>query len=88
MVCYIFSDKSRRSRHSRSLDFRPGEATSTHSCDKVRKVPNELRRADMIWPNGLNMFYQKYTEAYGIPVIGTYVYFNLIGMRCSMNKHE
>ena len=50
--------------------YRPGSPTETHSCDTVRAVPSELRTASGILPDGLDEFYQKYTEAYGIPVIG------------------
>lgn len=49
--------------------LRPRQATSTHSCNYVRGVPNELRSARIMRPNGLSTFYQKYTEAYGIPIL-------------------
>ena len=49
---------------------RPGRATDTHSCDNIREVPEELRSATQMYPDGLGEFYQKYTEAYGIPVLG------------------
>lgn len=48
--------------------FRPGLASKVHSCDKVRKVPKWLRRSTTM---GLTDFYQKYTEAYRIPVISS-----------------
>ena len=54
----------------RSIEYRPGSPTETHTCDSVRAVPDELRSATEMRPNGLDNFYQKYTEAYGIPVIG------------------
>ena len=50
--------------------YRPGSATETHSCNSIRAVPSHLRTSSGILPNGLNYFYQKYTEAYGIPVLG------------------
>lgn len=50
--------------------YRAGSATSTHSCDQIRGVPGSLRSASGIGPHGLDFFYQKYTEAYGIPVLG------------------
>ena len=54
-----------------SQNLRPGEATETHSCNRVRGVPHELFSPDVMRPNGLNAtFYKKYTEAYGIPVLG------------------
>ena len=49
---------------------RPGSATDTHSCGQVRGVPSNLRSRTHMYPHGLGNFYQKYTEAYGIPVIG------------------
>ena len=49
---------------------RPGSATDTHSCSQVRPVPAHLRSPRHMWPKGLDQFYQKYTEAYGIPVLG------------------
>ncbi len=51
---------------------RPGSATNTHSCDNIRAVPTHLRSATHMYPHGLGQFYQKYTEAYGIPVLGRY----------------
>ncbi|XP_063429761.1 uncharacterized protein LOC134712290 isoform X1 [Mytilus trossulus] len=60
--------------HASPLSYsslRPGQATSTHSCDNVRRVPDSLRRASNIQPNGLSNFYQKYTEAYGIPILAS-----------------
>ena len=54
----------------RSIEYRPGSPTETHTCDSVRAVPDELRSTTEMRPNGLDNFYQKYTEAYGIPVIG------------------
>lgn len=44
---------------------RSGSATSTHSCDYIRPVPSHL-----IFITKYN-FYRKYTEAYGIPIIGS-----------------
>lgn len=37
-----------------------------HSCNHVKQIPSNIRN-DM----KLSYFYQKYTEAYGIPVIGS-----------------
>ncbi|CAL1538249.1 unnamed protein product [Lymnaea stagnalis] len=51
--------------------YRPGVATSTNSCQFVRGVPNNLRSHSEMKPAGLSMFYQKYTEAYGIPVVSS-----------------
>jgi len=50
---------------------RAGEATDTHSCGTITTVPEELRSADAMFPDGLGDFYQKYTEVYGIPVLGS-----------------
>ncbi|XP_043227798.1 uncharacterized protein LOC122384461 [Amphibalanus amphitrite] len=41
-------------------------ATSSHSCRVVRSVPAAVRRQ-----LGLSHFYQRYTEAYGIPVLSS-----------------
>ncbi|KAK3594407.1 hypothetical protein CHS0354_034140 [Potamilus streckersoni] len=48
-----------------------GHSTITHSCGHVQSVPSSLRSASGIGPNGLSNFYQKYTEAYGIPVVAS-----------------
>ena len=50
---------------------RPGQATETDSCDVITSVP--LQVAEDMDPFGLGTFYQKYTEAYGIPVICKYI---------------
>ena len=51
--------------------LRPGEATETHSCNRVRRVPRKLFRPDVMRPDGVDpTFYKKYTEAYGIPILG------------------
>ena len=50
------------------LHERPGEPTKTHSCNHVRAVPDSLRNEMRL---GLSDFYQKYTEAYGIPVLAS-----------------
>lgn len=50
---------------------REGDATETSSCDEVRSVPSKLRSSNAMKPNGLSRFYEKYTEAYGIPVLGS-----------------
>ncbi|KAK3773265.1 hypothetical protein RRG08_053650 [Elysia crispata] len=51
--------------------YRPGFPTETNSCQRVRKVPTILRSAKNMKPKGLAIFYQKYTEAYGIPVVSS-----------------
>lgn len=50
--------------------LREGQATLTESCDQVRAVPAELRKKKVMWPQGIQPHYTKYTEAYGIPIIG------------------
>ena len=50
--------------------YRPGRATTTHSCNYIRGVPSNLRSSRVMKPSGLSSFYQRYTEAYGIPVLG------------------
>ncbi|KAK7090224.1 uncharacterized protein [Littorina saxatilis] len=52
--------------------LRSGDATETHSCYHVRGPPEELSDPNVMRPNGVDTtFYQKYTEAYGIPILGT-----------------
>ncbi|GFS24246.1 secreted ShK toxin domain containing protein [Elysia marginata] len=51
--------------------YRPGSPTKTNSCQHVRGVPKELRSKQNIGPDGIHDFYQKYTEAYGIPVLSS-----------------
>ena len=50
---------------------RPGSATNTHSCDRIRSLPSQLRSATHMHPRGLTEYYQKYTEAYGIPIVSS-----------------
>ncbi|CAH1787573.1 unnamed protein product, partial [Owenia fusiformis] len=50
---------------------RPGSATNTHSCNNIRGVPIILRDGAHMFPDGLTSFYQKYTEAYDIPVVSS-----------------
>ena len=56
---------------------RQGSATNTHSCSRIRAVPSHLRSATHMWPHGLGQFYQKYTEAYGIPILGIITYMEM-----------
>lgn len=53
------------------LRARGGSPTKTHSCNHIRGVPSNLRHASEMIPHGLTQFYQKYTEAYGIPVVSS-----------------
>ena len=56
---------------SDSPALRPGEPTETHSCHRVRHVPHVLFHPEVMRPDGINStFYKKYTEAYGIPILG------------------
>ncbi|KAK2142118.1 hypothetical protein LSH36_995g01086 [Paralvinella palmiformis] len=48
---------------------RPGEAGIDNTCDVIDSVPKILRQSEHMAPWGLQYFYQKYTEAYGIPVV-------------------
>jgi len=50
---------------------RAGEPTETSSCDVITPVPEALRLRHVMRPFGIEEgFYDKYTEAYGIPVVG------------------
>ena len=69
-------DSGHRSRQKRSESEyvyppREGSPTRTHSCNHVRGVPDELRSPSGMRPDGLKEYYQKYTEAYNIPVLAS-----------------
>ena len=50
---------------------RAGEPTESNSCDVIRRVPEELRLRHVMRPFGIaEESYEKFTEAYGIPVVG------------------
>lgn len=53
---------------------RNGIAPLTHSCNYVREIP-ELYRNPLIY-GGIPKFYQKFTEAYSIPIICEYKWSN------------
>ena len=58
---------------SKEVAIRPtrrGLPSSTSSCTQIVKVPLELRQLGSGRPTGIDDYYQKYTEAYGIPVVG------------------
>ncbi|XP_064645681.1 uncharacterized protein LOC135499006 [Lineus longissimus] len=59
------------SKRSVTIFDRPGHASETHACTTVTAVPEDLRNPEIMFPNGLDVFYQKYTHAYGIPIIGS-----------------
>jgi hypothetical protein len=46
------------------------DSTNKDTCGYVRGVPKELRDPLSMAPDGINTYYDKYTESYGIPVIG------------------
>ncbi|CAH1787594.1 unnamed protein product [Owenia fusiformis] len=50
---------------------RPGSPTNSNSCGNIRGVPSKLRSGTHMYPKGLTSFYQKYTEAYDIPVVSS-----------------
>jgi len=50
---------------------RAGEPTESNSCGVIRHVPEALRLRHVMRPFGIaEEFYDKFTEAYGIPVVG------------------
>jgi len=50
---------------------RAGEPSESNSCDVIRPVPETLRLRHVMRPFGIaEEFYEKFTEAYGIPVVG------------------
>ena len=52
--------------------MRTHEATNTTLCHRVRSVPDKLRLDENFYI-GIDPFYTKYTEAYGIPIIGKFI---------------
>ena len=60
-VCYFVLMSS-----AAAVALRSGSPTKTFSCDRVRAVPNSIRTSMR-----LSNYYQKYTEAYGIPVLSS-----------------
>ncbi|XP_005090893.2 uncharacterized protein LOC101864584 [Aplysia californica] len=73
MVPYYDSEmmSSHQNYSSAPFGYRPGSATRSNSCQHVRAVPSHLRSRQHMKPHGLSSFYQKYTEAYGIPVLSS-----------------
>ena len=63
--------RSRQRRSEFKYPPREGSPTLTHSCSYVRAVPDNLRNPSEMRPDGLKQFYQKYTEAYNIPVVAS-----------------
>lgn len=57
-----------------SDSLRPGTATDSHSCGTVTSVPQHLRQVEHMWPEGIQPYYTKYTQAYGIPIVGEWLY--------------
>ena len=70
LTSLLTADASQARRVMTRSSSRPGQPTTSNSCGSVRGVPGELRSANVMKPSGLSSFYQKYTEAYGIPVLG------------------
>lgn len=62
---FEFGNEDSSSEDTYTEADRPGDAVETHACDQVTSVPSELT---FITKYG---FYQKYTHAYGIPVVGS-----------------
>ncbi len=52
------------------MGSRRKDATEEDNCGQVRAVPEELRDPHNMAPAGIDTFYDKYTESYGIPVVG------------------
>ena len=50
---------------------RAGEPSESSSCDVITSVPEAMRSRHVMRPFGISRdFYHKFTEAYGIPVVG------------------
>ena len=61
---------------------RSGRASDHTSCDQVHYVPQSVRRVNGMMPHGIENFYTKYMEAYGIPVIGVCTQAGVTLRRC------
>ena len=70
-ICFYTLANIDLGEHLTSAGFRKGQASDNHTCDHVREVPEYLRSDEEMY-KGIAPFYQKYTEAYGIPVLGRY----------------
>ncbi|XP_064619285.1 uncharacterized protein LOC135482814 [Lineus longissimus] len=60
-----------KSKRSTAIIERPGNSVETHDCGSISSVPDDLRLPANMFPSGLGDFYQKYTHAYGIPILGS-----------------
>lgn len=60
-----------------SLPERPGVANGKHSCNNIKTIPTNLRNELK-----LSYFYQKYAEAYGIPILANKASVNAIRRAC------
>jgi len=49
---------------------RDGDVLNSSSCRDVTQVPDALRSSKVMQPTGISGIYTKYTDAYGIPVLG------------------
>ena len=70
MLCLEYYSDSFDQQKVSLRTHRPGSASTTHSCGHIRSVPSELRTP---LPDGMGLsdYYQKYTEAYGIPIVSS-----------------
>ena len=82
LTSLLTADASQARRVMTRSSSRPGQPTTTNSCGSVRGVPGELRSANVMKPSGLSSFYQKYTEAYGIPVLGKCIIIIIMDISC------
>ncbi|CAL1528605.1 unnamed protein product, partial [Lymnaea stagnalis] len=57
--------------HPAPYGYRSGDPKISNSCHHIRTVPISLRWGWVMKPSGLSNYYQKYTETYGIPVVGS-----------------
>ena len=59
--------KTDRGAFKKYPGLRPGVASDEHGCATISEVPTDFRQSFYL---GISQFYQKYTHAYGIPILG------------------
>ncbi len=62
----LYSLGTVNSRHTRTIPSGRGEASDDSTCDVITNVPDDVRST-----LNLDLFYQKYTDAYGIPILSS-----------------
>lgn len=71
--CFSLVDVGLAAGQHPARKLRPGSATMTDSCHKVIKVTAALAASLKLFPELNVTHYKKFTEAYGIPVLGEHM---------------